>query len=355
MLTARHQNMRDAHLSGLTTNQTSTYDKPTVRQLKIAFQETPLKLREIEDGWRGKRQQQLEEAKCTRGSSRQPSKSSTTRSKGGVRNVEAAVDRQSYLPSPPPSPSEPRRQSSQAPHPPPSTLEPSIFNTSQPRPILAFPLTPTVWPRNVAVGVSLHVPETASTPRCELHLNLGHQRVVVGSGGRCLIWTSEMNTRQSSKRIELDNAEKWSDVTRKRWELVHDLVEQVKRKTPRVSSLITEGSSSRVRRSRYSIPWERSPRHARQYRISSSHSKSIPHLDHLPEHRRAACKTLACGLSTLRQQARFGFTPHCSGIKNYGPRFAHGASLHSALRRDRSAAVSRCRARRRLPATCLDL
>lgn len=246
MLTFTRPRSSDActqtHLLAPILDQTADSDQPTVRQLKLAFQETPLKLREIEDGWRDKRKQKLAQLNNVDGNRTVGKEylSLKSRTVTAVRalNDDALVEPCNHLPSPPLTPPEladrPRRPAAGPLSVDNSAIARQEAGNDSPRPIMAFPLSATITPMNIARGVTLQVPSPNSNVLHELRMDLSDQRVVVERGGRAVEWIDRDSSR-TRRRIELDKAHGWDSCTKKQWQVIADLVERIKRGTPRVS------------------------------------------------------------------------------------------------------------------------
>lgn len=232
MLTSRPVHNDAHHAVGSTTNQTSYIDRPTVQQLKLAFQETPIQLREIENGWKGRRKQQM-----VRPSTKSPTPGLKGRPSTHVDERNKGLERaQGYLPSPPSTPlesHEPEVNTSR------NAPMKEMHKTRQPRPILAFPLIPTLRPIKVVSGVYVYIPTPTHHSEYELRLYMSQRRVTVLSGGMSLstipTTTGREGQMQLAHQINLDQCDDWAESERGQWELVAELVECVKRKTPRVS------------------------------------------------------------------------------------------------------------------------
>lgn len=260
---------------------------PNIRQLRIAFEETPAKLRELEQGWRARRRRVLGDVTEIKqipaaGSSRQiPSEISEvalsaretdpigdqpesprqvhrprrrisgsnpatyrvmpprTQELPSAHRDEVPLGRpgSSHIslrvpvapPTPPASPPTPPRQPGLSPHSQ-RIVEPgSPARLNRIHPIMAQPLPPTSHP----------VPISRSTPRdtirvlpfgspIELAISLhsGRRKIVVLQGGL------ELNLEGEAVRLVEQKA--WGRRERKEWEMVQALVERVKRSTPRV-------------------------------------------------------------------------------------------------------------------------
>jgi hypothetical protein len=203
-------------------------ESPTVKQIRIAFEQTPSKLRAAEQGWRERRKEITKRV--------QPVQTTRTTEKG---RVKVEVGHQAEYPTgkrttrelvgparpttSPPTPPQTPPASQDNPH------SEDIDRSEAPRPILAYPLAPTL--ANISLGrrgsLSISHP---SSPH-EVEVRIGKQRISVLRGGHIL----EVGMKAGQRTICRENYRNWSSAERKQWEMVRDLVEQVKRKTPRVS------------------------------------------------------------------------------------------------------------------------
>lgn len=207
----------------LTVDHTAYVDKPTVRQLKIAFEETPVKLREIEHGWRGRRKEQMtaHQVDDPRGCSRRSASRSTVQP-GPSQGIRV------FPPTPPDTPEEQRpvRKKTKA------VAAPTIAMV--PMPILSFPLVHTPRSMRIAPGVHLTIP--LPTPHAhELEFDVNGQAITVLRGGRSLVLSQTGPDHDKKHRLDLDAHGRCSPADLAQWTLVTELVEKVKRRTPRVS------------------------------------------------------------------------------------------------------------------------
>ena len=221
-------------------NQTTYIDKPTVQQLKIAFQDTPIKLREIEQGWKGRRRARTVSVGDTSRAARTPSKSPGSRPRRqfpalAEDQATVPVPSQPYLPSPPLTPFEQHDRDQETAS---TTQSPTGPKPLSLRPILANPLMPTRRPIKVVPGTYMSVPDISHQSEYEIMLEMGSQRIIVAQGGTSLSTSSSVGKRDAelkSRSISLSGYRNWTEEEKEQWTLVAELVEIVKRKTPRVS------------------------------------------------------------------------------------------------------------------------
>lgn len=223
-----------AHTPGSAINQTAYIDRPTVQQLKVAFQETPIKLREIEQRWKGRRKEQMAIAVGADTKVQTPTLRATTHHENSKMTTNHG---RSYLPSPPSTPPEAQLQDREKKSRP--TTQPAAVPTSkQPKPILAYPLMPTLQPVRIVSGVYMTIPPKSHAAEYEIKLDMGDKQIVVLAGGRSLSSVSmiaaKMDAKPKVSQINIDEHDNWTESERGQWNLVVDLVERVKRKTPRV-------------------------------------------------------------------------------------------------------------------------
>jgi hypothetical protein len=200
-------------------------ESPTVKQIRIAFEQTPSKLRAAEQGWRERRKEIIKRI--------QPVQTSVVPEKGlkvGHQAEYPAVKRTSpeVVVSAKPTTSPPTPPQT----PPTSQAGPPYQETDRsdaPLPILAYPLAPTLTGISLGRGGSLSIPHPSSP--YEVKVRIGKQRISVLRGGHIL----EMGMKGEQRTICRKDYRIWSSRERKQWEMVQDLLEQVKRKTPRVS------------------------------------------------------------------------------------------------------------------------
>jgi len=212
----------------MTTQDITHTESPTVKQIRIAFEQTPSKLRAAEQGWRERRKDITKRV--------QPVKTIRSPDKG-ILGVEVghqaeypavkrttpevvASAKEITCPTTPPQ------------TPPASQGHPQPKETDQwigPGPILAYPLAPTLNSIPLGRGGSLSIPHISSPH--EVKIRIGKQRIYVLRGGHALVIGSKGERRTIHREVHRS----WSSTECKQWEMVRDLVEQVKRKTPWVS------------------------------------------------------------------------------------------------------------------------
>jgi hypothetical protein len=202
-------------------------ESPTVKQIRIAFEQTPSKLRAAEQGWRERRKEIAKRI--------QPDQATRTTEKG---RIEVKVGHQAEYPavrhanpkvmvstkpttSPPTPPQTPSARQE-------NLQSKDLDRAEAPRPILAHPLAPTLSSIPLGRNCSLLIPHPSSPH--ELEVRIGKQGISVLRGGHVLE-TGMKGEQRATCRKDYRN---WSSTARKQWEMVRDLVEQVKRKTPRV-------------------------------------------------------------------------------------------------------------------------
>jgi hypothetical protein len=200
-------------------------ESPTVKQIRIAFEQTPSKLRAAEQGWRERRKEITKRI--------QPVQTSAVPEKG------LKVGHQAEYPAV--KGTSPEVMVSAKPiTSPPTTLRapPAIQGHIQskdtdrgnvPAPILSYPFAPTLSSIPLGRNSSLSIPHPSSPQ--EVEIRIGKQRISVLRGGHIL----EIEVKGEQRTICRKDYRNWSSTERKQWEMVRDLVEQVKRKTPRVS------------------------------------------------------------------------------------------------------------------------
>ena len=231
-------------------------ESPTVRQIRIAFEQTPNKLRLVEQGWRERRRQEINRKPIQQDGHGVPGLKTVgdqvQRAGVGVaarnrkRPTEATPCLARHEPAPPtPPPTPPAAQDKSI-----CTKKDRKADTSinMPRPILADPLPPTPTPMILGHKTTLFIPDQSPSCPHEFVLRIGRRRISVMRGGEMI----ELASGTPVSRMRLAEYKKWSQTQRKQWDTVWDLLEQVKRKTPRVSSL-TDWSVELMCRSRYII------------------------------------------------------------------------------------------------------
>lgn len=151
----------------------------------------------------------------------------------------------SYLPSPPATPPEvPMQDRDKKSRP---TTQSTVVPTSKsPDPIIAHPLVPTSQPVRIMSGAYVSIPSRSHATGYELKLDMGDNQIVVLTGGRSLSLVSKIAARKGAKPkvslINLDECDDWTEDERMQWTLVMDLVEGLKRKTPRVGHPVRSSS-----------------------------------------------------------------------------------------------------------------
>jgi hypothetical protein len=231
-------------------------DSPTVRQIRIAFEQTPNKLRLVEQGWRERRREEITRKPIKEAGHGAPGKENdghqvrpttietTPRNQG--RPTEAMPTRVKPLLAPPTPPPTPPANSEQV-----LTNEEHEKDVVKdaPRRIITHPLPPTPTPIVLGHKTTLSIPDQPPPCPQECVLRIGSRRISIMRGGEV------MEVLSGSKAVRIRRAEYdvWSQAERKQWETVWDLVEQVKRKTPRVSDCSFHGIDL-MGRSRYIIP-----------------------------------------------------------------------------------------------------
>jgi hypothetical protein len=212
----------------MTKQDITLHESPTVKQIRIAFEQTPSKLRAAEQGWRERRKEIIKRIRPAQ-TSHMPEKG---RARLEVRHQAEypAVNRASpeIVVSAEPNPGPPTPPQT----PPASQGDPQSKDsdkTDLPEPILAYPLAPTLTNIPLGRGGSLSIPHPSSPH--EVEVRIGKQHVSVLRGGNTL----ELGIEGGRRTIHRKDHRSWSSTDRKQWEMMRNLVEQVKRKTPRVS------------------------------------------------------------------------------------------------------------------------
>jgi len=241
--------------------------KRSIRQLRVAFEETPLKLRELEEGWRARRIRVLGEmtdqtvlVTCPiRRVSRNDIPTAKVLHIGPLRNAPTyavgarptrdppemqSVIRKIPIATAPPTPPASPRSSLRRPSSPP-LVGPSVAPAGRPTaphtalPILAQPLPPTSHPIPVSRGSpkdTIHVESHPSATELVISLKSGKQVIQVLRGGFEVVL--------DDRTLRSDEQSHWDIRQRKEWEMVQSLVERVKRSTPRVRALHQGGYPS---------------------------------------------------------------------------------------------------------------
>ena len=213
-------------------------DSPTVRQIRIAFEQTPNKLRLVEQGWRERRREEINRTPIQqdgRGiSGVKTVGDQVQRAAVGVaarkrnRPTEAMPSLARHETAPPTPPPTPPVQDQ-----PICTKKDHKADTpiKMSRPILADPLPPTLTPMALGHKTTLFIPDQYPSCPHECVLRIGRRRISVMRGGELI----EVASGTQVSRMRLAEYKEWSQTEKKQWETVWDLLEQVKRKTPRVS------------------------------------------------------------------------------------------------------------------------
>jgi hypothetical protein len=199
-------------------------ESPTVKQIRIAFEQTPSKLRAAEQGWRERRKEITKRIQPVQ-TSRMPEKGLKVGHQAEYPAVKPTAPEVVVSARPTTSPPTPP-QTPPAGHGPPSKKSDELQPLA---PILAYPLAPTLANISLGRGGSLSIPHPSSPH--EVEVRIGKQRISVPRGGHIL----EIGMKGEQRTIRRKDYRNWSSTERKQWEMVRDLVEQVKRKTPRVS------------------------------------------------------------------------------------------------------------------------
>lgn len=215
-------------------------DSPTVRQIRIAFEQTPNKLRLVEQGWRERRRQEISRKpvmEAGHGTSEVEKVGDQIQraavgmaAKNRKRPTEATPSLARHETAPPTPPPTPPAQDK-----PICTKKDhkADMPIKMPRPILADPLPPTPTPMILGHKTTLFIPDQSPSCPHECVLRIGRRRISVMRGGE----TIEVASGAQVLRIRREEYKEWSQMERRQWETVRDLLEQVKRQTPRVSSL----------------------------------------------------------------------------------------------------------------------
>jgi hypothetical protein len=241
---------------------------PTIRCLRAALGETPIKLRELEAGWRERRRilsgsggaKESSNARVPRHVSQVlPSKTSGILNYGKkglsghtpqARAMPAlGLDQPPIIspPTPPPTPPLITQRDKPSRSVPPSTRSKdhtySLSHQQRPSPILSSPLPPTHQPVRLT---------SRSADTIHIHIPTGSNAITLSLRAKSLIIriSHDGNTfdllpyRQAGaapsvapRRLTLSEWRKWSDSDRREWDLVGGSVESYKRHTPRVSTV----------------------------------------------------------------------------------------------------------------------
>lgn len=213
-------------------------DSPTVRQIRIAFEQTPNKLRLVEQGWRERRRQEISREPIQHGGhgASEVEKIGDQAQRAGVgvaarnrrRPTEATPCLARHETAPPTPPPTPPTQDKLI-----CTNKDRKADTpiNMPRPVLVHPLPPTPIPVILGHKTTLFIPDQSPSCPHEFVLRIGRRRISVMRGGEMI----EVASGTQVSRIRCEEYKEWSQTERKQWKTVWDLLEQVKRKTPRVS------------------------------------------------------------------------------------------------------------------------
>ena len=240
---------------------------PSIRHLRVAFEETPPKLRELEQGWRARRKRVLDdvtqatqdrmtgssyeglgigEARLDEGDdmvlSRQQHTALNTSSRPRPANAEIeptqhimtgplrAVPIPAPLPTPPASPPIPVIRAV-------SPRTGSILPTARQhhhhelaKPILAHPLPPSAHPIPISRRSrreTIRVSPLEWSTELVISLELGKREIRIMRGGKRVAF--------GDRELLLDDQGGWGKTDWEEWEMVQALVDRVKRATPRVS------------------------------------------------------------------------------------------------------------------------
>jgi hypothetical protein len=227
-------------------------DSPTVRQIRIAFEQTPNKLRLVEQGWRQRRREDIAREPVQHaghatsgqenvGPQLRPTTIGMT-ARNPARPTDARPKPVMAPPTPPPTPpAESKPARTKADH------EKDAAKDA-PRRIISHPLPPTPTPMVLGHKTTLSILDQSLPGPHECALRIGSRRISIMRGGDVI----EIVSGNKVVRICRAGYKEWTQVERKQWETVWDLVEQVKRKTPRVSDLLFCGLKL-MDRSRYII------------------------------------------------------------------------------------------------------
>lgn len=290
----------------------SVVESHTVKQIRIAFEQTPIRLRIAEQGWKERRRACIESAgrrgrqkdrelderdtgrlelkmgelprptfKCDvrqrgrdahgrhpgrldskRGGSplpipircKQDAAPPTLPGSAYPTRPDARAKSQQRHESNPPRPIPSRTQQVTAPPTPPPTPPNLKYPTrsrvlselqekhdgNPPRSIIAFPLPATSAPIPLGRDIYLSVPCPTSQLPHELVLQTASGRISVLKGGEVLeLQSNPSRTRRTLLRLQEHN--RWSKTDGEQWYMVWQLMERLKRRTPRVGSILERG------------------------------------------------------------------------------------------------------------------
>lgn len=208
---------------------TTLIESPTVKQIRIAFEQTPSKLRAAEWGWRARRKQQVDRSPpaprvCKIEHEREgiQVRHQARYAAGNPATPEIVFKAKPFTGPPTPPQTPPADQGDR--------VFPETDNDLEPRPILAYPLAPTLKDIRLGRDGSLSIPQSPSSLH-ECILRIGNQSIFVAQGGNAL----QIQSNGKARTITRKNACSWSELDRQQWVMVSDLIDEVKRKTPRVS------------------------------------------------------------------------------------------------------------------------
>jgi hypothetical protein len=232
------------HSPRTTLPEESVVESHTVKQIRIAFEQTPIKLRIAEQGWKERRRACLDSV-GRRGGQKNREVNERDTGRLGLKMgklplplpVHSRRKQEVVPPTPPPTPPElkhPTRSKAR------SEFQQKDDRNS-PRPIIAFPLPATSAPIPLGRDIWLSIPCPTSQPLHELVLQTASGRISVLKRGEVL----ELQSSSSGTRITLIRLQEfssWSRADREQWDMVWQLMERLKRRTPRVSSISERGT-----------------------------------------------------------------------------------------------------------------
>lgn len=235
---------------------TPDVDSPTVRQIRIAFEQTPSKLRLVEQGWRQRRREEIARKQVQQACHGIPKVDHV-----GHQGHATAIVMMARNPGDPADAMTSRTKPMMAPPTPPPTPPPDFKPVRNgqdheedvlkdaPRRIISHPLPPTPTPVVLGQKTTLLIPDQSLPGSYECVLRMGSRRISVMRGGEVMEVVSGNKFLWTCR----GECKKWSQAERKQWDTVWDLVEEVKRTTPRVSDCMFRRLTL-MSRSRYFIP-----------------------------------------------------------------------------------------------------